>query len=251
MNFLPENYQPPVTSNGNYMKFQQGVNLLRILSRPIIGWEIWINEHPKRFQLEDRPDNQGEVKPREFWAMIVWNYQEEKVQILFIHQGSIKKAIRDLAMDPDWGAPYKYDIKITRTGQQLKTNYSVTPSPKSEIEQYIKDAFESLPIYLPALYPCDDPFAEWGERTAPLWIELTDAPKRITEAQYQEIVSLIGDDVDYFKKVTDGVKNTYSIGGLRQLPVSEYEKVLRQVKLYVKERLQKEMDNSLDQDLPF
>src|ERR1700731_3705061 len=41
--FLPENYERPVSS-GNYMKFADGPNKLRIMSAPIFGHEYWTKD---------------------------------------------------------------------------------------------------------------------------------------------------------------------------------------------------------------
>ena len=194
------------------------------------------------------PESSGESKPREFWSVIVWNYELEKIQVWNITQGSIKKTIMDLAKDTDWGAPCQYDLKITRSGQQLKTNYAVTPTPKKPLSQTIRKAFDDTPIWLPALYTGDDPFAQWGKITPMLNIEpvFNNGNETISEAQYQEIVDMIGDDKDYLRKVTDGIKKNFSVD-LNNLPFSHYDKVLNQVKLHVEERLRKEMDD----DLPF
>ena len=41
MTFLPKGYEIP-TSEGGYMKFAIGENRFRILGKPILGWETWI-----------------------------------------------------------------------------------------------------------------------------------------------------------------------------------------------------------------
>jgi len=246
MNFLPPDYTPPASAGGNYLKLQQGENHLRILSKPLLGWEIWLDGHPYRHPYEEMPESVGENRPREFWAMIAWNYDQEKIQIFHITQGSIKKSIRDLAEDSGWGSPHQYDLRIVRSGHQLKTNYSVTPQPKTPVADEIKQAFDAMPCYLPALFKGEDPFAPHESVTPPLWLECQD--NSITPTQYRQIVDLIGDDMPYLEKVTQGVKKTFGVD-LERLPIEHFDKVLMQVKQHNAERLKKEMGG--EDDLPF
>jgi flagellar capping protein FliD len=54
-------------------------------------------------------------KVKEFRAFVVWNYTDEKVQIMEITQNSIKNQIYKLANDEDFGDPKTYDLKINRS----------------------------------------------------------------------------------------------------------------------------------------
>src|SRR3990167_6890806 len=99
-----ENIDIPVKS-GSYMKFNQPENVFRILSKPITGWEGWktsndgTRKHVRKRIGENIPMNEidDEEQVKYFWAMVVWNYQEEQIQILEITQKSIQKAIKALA----------------------------------------------------------------------------------------------------------------------------------------------------------
>lgn len=111
--FLPPNYDVP-SKRGNYMRFAEGENRFRILGFPIIGWESWEEmgdgtRKPIRRPM-DKPFSVDEIENPEdikhFWAMCVWNYQEEKVQILEITQKGIQKSIRALAKDGGLGIAY-------------------------------------------------------------------------------------------------------------------------------------------------
>ena len=241
MEFLPENYTPP-QQGGHYLKLQQGVTVLRILSRPIVGWEMWHNGHPKRYPSDQKPEATEESIPKEFWSMIVWNKEAAKVQIWHVTQNSVKKQLMALVQDPDWGSPHQYDIKVTRAGQQLKTTYDVTPTPKSALSEDVKTAFKESGIWLDALYTNDDPFAEWTHVTSILGGE--ESSESISKAQYEEIVGLIGDDKEYLQRVEDGLKKTYETG-LKSLPVKHYQTVLRQVQAWASERVKKELDDAL------
>src|SRR3990167_10963883 len=86
-NFFPtEDYKVPTTSN--YMKLSEGEHTFRVLSSAIIGWEYFTTENKpirSREQFEERPDDlKKDGKINHFWAFVVWNYEEKRVQILEI-----------------------------------------------------------------------------------------------------------------------------------------------------------------------
>lgn len=160
MNFLPDNYQAP-SSSMNYMKIQQGENKLRILSQPVIGWEDWGPDNkPIRYRFSDKPSRPIDPKKpiRHFWSMIVWNYNEEKVQILHITQATIRKNIEGLSKDSEWGMPYFYDLKITRTGEGKDSEYIVNPLPHKMTPEHVIKAYTEKPCNLEALFLNEDPF---------------------------------------------------------------------------------------------
>ncbi len=164
-NFLPDSYELP-ESGGNYMKFQDGEQKIRILSKPIIGWVDWKEKKPYRFPMDAKPEKPLADKPiKHFWAFVVWNYNEQSVQILEVTQQTIQSAIRNLAKDEDWGDPWTYDIKITKKGKDLDTKYSVVPSPKKVIADDIQKAALEKPCYLEALFSGADPWVVAEKQT--------------------------------------------------------------------------------------
>ncbi len=171
--FLPEGYEVP-NKKGNYMKFQTGANRFRILASPILGYEYWVeddkgNRKPVRKHTADEISlNEVEAEEvKHFWAMPIWNYDEEKVQILEITQKGIQKSLRALAKDEDWGSPLGYDIVVTKTGEKLETEYQVQPKPTKPLPKEIKAKFEEMNINLNALYSGDDPFKSLTEDVDP------------------------------------------------------------------------------------
>lgn len=160
MTFLPTNYDVP-SSSDKYFKFKSGDNRFRILSKPVIGWEYWTNES-KPVRLKDLPETTptnikldkfgAPTATKHFWSMIVWNYEAKRIQELSITQMTIQRAITDLANDPDWGSPLKYDLKVKKTGENLKTEYFVVTAPKSEISDEVKAALESSDINLDSVF---------------------------------------------------------------------------------------------------
>ena len=161
MSFLPENYKVPTSSN--YLKLTEGEHTFRVLSSAIVGWEYFTKENkPVRSQdpFEELPDDikdGGKVNP--FWAFIIWNYDESKIQIMEITQKTIMFPIKSLVDNPKWGNPQEYDITITRKGTgMLDTEYSVMPNPHSNVDENILTQLERTKIDLTALYRGDDPF---------------------------------------------------------------------------------------------
>lgn len=162
--FFDEGYKLPVSNN--YFKFKPNDNKFRILSRPIVGYEWWEGDgterKPKRVHTVDEiPENVRIDKSytlKHFWAMIAYNYSDEKVQILEITQKTIQKAIESLVSDEDWGAPFSYDITVKKTGEGLDTEYQVSPKPKKEVDPEILTSYKAMNINLEALYDGSDPF---------------------------------------------------------------------------------------------
>lgn len=160
--FLPANYEQP-RSSSNYMKLSDGENRFRILSKPILGFLDWTSDKkPVRYRMDQQPSAplvEGN-RVKHFWAFVVWNVKEEKIQILELTQASIQAAIKALSADEDWGSPVgTYDIKITKKGTKLETEYTVTPVPKTPVSDKVREAFKEANVNLEELYKNGDPFA--------------------------------------------------------------------------------------------
>ena len=168
--FLPPDYEVP-SSRENYMRFEEGDNKFRILCSPIIGWEAWVSDEqggrkPIR-QPMDKPFSVDQVDAPEdikhFWAMVVYNYNLKKIQILEITQKGIQKSIKALARDEDWGTPLNYDLVVVREGKDKSTTYSLNPKPAKKIDPGIARLYKNMQIDLYALYEGKDPFANKEE----------------------------------------------------------------------------------------
>jgi hypothetical protein len=161
MSFLPDGYEVPKTSKGGYMKFLKGDNAFRILSKPIVGYENWKDGKPVRFRMTDTLPSASDFdndKHKHFLGLLVWNYNDSAINILQLTQRSIQNEISALAKDEDWGDPLSYDIKVTRTGDGLSTEYSVSPKPHKALSKDIKEAMKNTPVDLDALYSAENPF---------------------------------------------------------------------------------------------
>jgi len=173
--FLPDDYEVP-TAEGGYMKFEQGENKFRIMCKPIMGYEHWVDtEDGKRKPVRSRMGEGIKVDEVEdpsnikhFWAMVVWNYKVNRLQILEITQKGLQKAIRALVRDKAWGSPLGYDISIVREGEGLETEYNLIPSPPKPVDKEIAKAYKEASINLEALFDGDDPFVASSEDIDPM-----------------------------------------------------------------------------------
>ena len=254
--FLPEDYKSPSSSSqDNYMKLMDEENKFRILSSPIIGWEDWKGKKPVRYKNNAKPDKPfEESKPiKHFWAFIVWNYHEERIQILHVTQATIYKKIESLAKDADWGAPFFYDIKIFKSGKDKETKYDVSPCPHKDVHDFIVQEFKAKPIKLDALFEGSDPFAPTNSPT-PGVFSRDDASRKpaksfddryITLDQAQQIKDLIFQDVssdEALSKILLGA----AAASLEALPVDKFTKVID----WMKKRLA-EQKLQADNECPF
>lgn len=162
MTRLPNNYELPKSEGGKYTKLQDGTTKIRILTSPIIGWEYFTNENkPVRSRIAYGAipaDSKDGRKAKEFWAFVVYNYDEKRVQVMSITQKTLKEQLLALSRDPDFGDPKEYDLKITRSGQKLETTYNIMALGKAEFTD-AKALEEANGVRLEALYNGEDPFA--------------------------------------------------------------------------------------------
>lgn len=157
--FLPEGYEAP-SSASSFMKLERGDSTFRVLSKAIVGYEYWTEDNKvvrsKEFPNETpniKKNKKGELtKPKHFWAFVVWNYDANAVQVLHISQKSVQTDMLNLINDADWGNPKDYDIKVTRTGEELSTKYQVSPKPKKPISEEMTKAYDQAKINLEDLY---------------------------------------------------------------------------------------------------
>lgn len=155
--FIPDE----ATSSGAsfYMKLQKGDNRIRCISKPIFGWISWEDNKPIRTHIDDEPEiTDSNNKPKKFMALAVLDRNDDDtVKVMEITQQSVIKAIKALADNSDWGTPFGYDINITKTGEDMKTKYVVTPSPKKQLSKETIKAASLTPCYLDALFENGDP----------------------------------------------------------------------------------------------
>ena len=193
--FLPENYKDPKGSS-NYLKLEEGNIKVRILSDVTTGWEYWTEKdnkrHPTRVRdykqvpTEVRSAIDDKDKPKFFWMIYVWNYDQDKAQIFEITQITIRRTIENLYKDKSWGDPKRYDLSVTRTGEGFDTEYTVVPTPPTKFSTKGKDIPE---IDMDKIFENGDPF-EVDEKETP---DETIEDKEIAEISSSLDVDMVED----------------------------------------------------------
>ena len=170
MSSIPKDTVIPKAS-GQFMKLQDGKNKLRVLSNVVLGWEGWLNKKPFRHEgqvCKIKPEEvdlnpNGQPNINYFWAMVVWNYQDKKVQVLEITQKTVMGPLYELEQNPDWGDLKGYDIEINKKKEGDKTKYYVLGIPPKPLADEINKAYEDSDVDLQALFKGEYPMK--GEAT--------------------------------------------------------------------------------------
>lgn len=246
MSFLPENYQAPKQAS-YYLKLMEGENRIRIMSKPIIGWEDWQDKKPMRFRMDQKPNKPVDSKKpiKHFWAFIVFNYNEEEIQIMQVSQATVRKSLEALCRDSDWGSPYAYDIKITKKGEGVDTEYAVNPVPHKTIDPYLVACFSERPINLEALFTGEDPFSkQWTKEhltpladhntgnenafSSPASKVLPFKDEKVTKEQALHLTQLFVELPEEFKKQVHDFMQKQKIEKYEDMTTATYERVLKQ-----------------------
>lgn len=220
-------YEAPKSSN-NYMKLQDGENRFRVLSLPVFGYEDWIDNKPVRYSMENKPAKPHDPKKpiKHFWAFMVWNYLEEKVQIAQITQRSVQNAIMALQSNEDWGDPYHYDIKVHKKGEGINTEYNVTPVPHKPLPAHVKDAFNEKSCNLVALFDNADPFASGYDSYTKGIFSKDDKVVCISSAQKEELENMLSRCDDKYKaQVSKVITDQFKAPSIEKLPIEHFERV--------------------------
>lgn len=188
MSWLPKGYEIP-QSTSQFMKLNKGVNRFRILGQPVVGYEWWVENSegrkPQRVRTFEEAVKQGTDPIKHFWAIPVWNYEANSVQVLQLTQKTIMRSIETLSADEDWGSPENYDLVITRTGDGMDTEYSVQPKPASKIDAKISEAYKASKIDLEALFSGEYPMQR--EKTE------NETSQKLTDAMVDDVT----DDIPF------------------------------------------------------
>jgi hypothetical protein len=174
MGFLDNIERAPSTGgskgSNRYMKFNQGENKFRIVGTVedggfitgMVGWgeDKEGNRKPFRWKVSEKaPQDFGDEKPKEFFAIKVYNYAEECVQILELKQRGLKDELVTYINDEEWGDPRKYDIAIIKNGEGIETRYAMTPKPHKKMTEEQREVIMKTKVDMSALYRGEDPFA--------------------------------------------------------------------------------------------
>ena len=157
------------TTGGDYFKLQDGdKKSVRILSKPIMGYQLFVDGKPQRWAHDEpRPNHVPEVnekneKPKKFVAFIVYEYSGQsdagRIKIWEFTQRTVIDQMAMLFREEHWTA---FELVVTRVGKGLDTKYNVT-GIKSPIEEtllaFAAEAYKY--IKLNNLFTGDSPFLE-------------------------------------------------------------------------------------------
>lgn len=166
--FFGEGYKLPEVSTWKYSRIEKDKTLrIRILSKPLIGWE-YFNTEKKPVRSKTRPvklENPSistytwkEAPAQEFWALKVYNVDSKQIEVFSINKKTIKEMMMNLYLDDDYWSFLNYDLKISKTWEGTETKYSVLPWKVEPLSKEVLELAEKTPVNLEALYLGDDPF---------------------------------------------------------------------------------------------
>lgn len=159
-------------SVGNYIqpsKLEDGKeHRFRFVGLGISGFETWTTaKKPVRYRIKPSPNElpsdvklvEGAPQIKRFIVTLVWDYQTESFRILTLTQKGMIGEINKFCKDEDYGDPRGYDVKITRTGSGMDTEYSILPAPPKPLAAAVQKALEKFHCNLEAHFDNGDPFA--------------------------------------------------------------------------------------------
>jgi hypothetical protein len=130
---------------------------------------LWVGGKPLRSKRDDFTKDQlanadidkftGKLRlPEHFWAFVVWNYEEQQIQIFQTSKKKIQRGIEKYINDEEYGSPLGYNLKIIKEGEGKETEYSVIASPPKPLAPEIAKAYAETNINLESLFTGEDPF---------------------------------------------------------------------------------------------
>lgn len=167
---LIDEIQAEVSTTGRYINPSKidGEIRVRFFGEGISGYEAWNTENrPERWETKPselpgniRKNEDGRDPLKRFIAATVWDYDTEEFKVLSLTQKTLISALMHLMTDEDWGDPLEYDIKISKKGEGMGTEYKLTPCPKKAVATKVMGAYDDLTCNLQAMFDGDDPFAK-------------------------------------------------------------------------------------------
>lgn len=158
------------SSSGRYINPArvEGEKRMRFFGPGITGHSAWTTEgkpvrweqKPSALPADIAPDMNGRVGTKRFLAGLVYDYEAGDFKILEISQKTLMDQLFKFMKDTDYGDPTGYDIKLSKTGEGIKTEYTLVAAPPKPVSKEIQDAYEKVNCNLKALFDGDDPWAE-------------------------------------------------------------------------------------------
>ena len=150
-------------ANDSYVglsKLDEGkVHRFRFLGPAITGYGTWVETDGKSMPLRWRVKPEGDDIPgnlqinpksgkpadiKRFVCGFVWDYQKERISVMIIDQKTLLQDLHGCIVDPDFGDPQGYDVKITRKVENDFTKYKLVGAPPKALLPAIEEAYEAL-----------------------------------------------------------------------------------------------------------
>jgi hypothetical protein len=140
---------------------------VRFFGAGVTGFEAWTTDNkPIRWESkpEELPSNirqqEGYQTVKRFIAGVVYDYSSDDFKILQITQKTLMDQLFKFISDEDYGDPTGYDVKIGKTGEGKKTEYTLVAAPPKAVKADVQARFDDLKCDLNRLFDGEDPFAE-------------------------------------------------------------------------------------------
>ena len=167
MTFLPNEAKEPQSKSNYTLPYkQEGSFKFRVLDNAVVGFETWKTEGEKKIPIrhktgEEPPFGEDGKEPKYFWAFPVFNYTQDRIQIMVVTQKTIRNQMQALIDNEVWGNPQSYDITFTRKGLELAdTTYTIMPNPHTELKPEILETYKRANLSLEDWFKGLDPFAK-------------------------------------------------------------------------------------------
>ena len=145
----------------------EGEIRLRLFGEGVSGFEAWTEDN-KPVRWETRPEKlpanikrqEGYAPLKRFLAGVVYDYASETFKIIQITQKTLMDQLFKYMKDEDYGNPNDYDIKISKSGEGKKTEYTLVAAPPKPVAKAVQALYDELVCNPRALFDGEDPFAE-------------------------------------------------------------------------------------------
>lgn len=158
--------------SGKYLNLSKinGDKKVRFFGTGIKGWEAWTEDNkplrweskPSEYPANIKRDEDGTVNIKRFIAAAIWDYDDEMFKIINLNKTTVLKKFLTYCKAEEYGNPTTYDIRISRTGTGMDTEYELLALPPKAVTKEIATAYaaECANWNLAAMFDGDDPFGE-------------------------------------------------------------------------------------------
>jgi hypothetical protein len=145
-----------LASESNYFKLVTGENRIRLVSAPVKLWTAFDKESitgkkALKFLTEDAAVKYNatvvDEKKKAKAKYAVWILDRATNEVVMAEFGTmILQAVKNLSLDSTYGFEDlpPYDIRITKTGEDMATRYAVLPLPPTELTEDEKKRVEAV-----------------------------------------------------------------------------------------------------------